>query len=221
MQQSRKKTNKMQKTGGQSDPPPPSRYRASKVEAHTQLYRKPELQTAPSLNCPPTSATLPEEPSRSCGPKPGRRVPRAEIQESDAATSDQDPRSWNTEVYILQVSKKKMQASIFQERGPNQKSPHQIPRTRPRNTPAKSQTTAPSQLSRKWRRSWKNSPDIRRFNACKPQPPMKDTPRRGIQTNLPSSASRSSPPDSTAHLQTRTGHFPPLDPPPVFNSLKH
>ena len=91
MQQSRKKTNKMQKTGGQSDPP--SRYRASKVEAHTQLYRKPELQTALSLNCPPTSAPLPEEPARSCGPKPGRRVPRVEIQESDAATSDQGPRS--------------------------------------------------------------------------------------------------------------------------------
>ena len=45
-----------------------------------------------------------------------------------------------------------------------------------RNTPDKFQTTAPSQFFRKWRRSWKNSPEIRRFKvqasytiACKPQ----------------------------------------------------
>ena len=51
-----------------------------------------------------------------------------------------------------------------------------------RNTPAKFQTMAPSQFFRKWRRSWKNSPEIRRFKvqasytiACKLQPLRHDT----------------------------------------------
>ena len=53
----------------------------------------------------------------------------------------------------------------------------------PRNTPTKFQTTAPCQFFRKWRRSWKNRPEIRQFKdqasftiACKPQPLGGPTP---------------------------------------------
>ena len=65
-----------------------------------------------------------------------------------------------------------------------------------RNTPAKFQTTVPSQFFRKWRRNWKNSPEIRRFKAqasytivCKRQPLRHDMSRRGSQINLPFFAS--------------------------------
>ena len=65
-----------------------------------------------------------------------------------------------------------------------------------RNTPAKFQTTAMSQFFRKWRRSWRNSPEIRRFKVqasytivCKPRPLRHDISRRGSQINLPLFAS--------------------------------
>ena len=117
--------------------------------------------------------------------------------------------------------KRKCKPQYFRSGGPNQKSPHQIPRTpskeHTRQVPDHSPEPALQEVAQKLKKQSRDKAVQSSglpHNRMQTPTPEAGHPEKGKSDQPPVLRIPFVPSSSTAHLKTRTWHFPPLDPPP-------